>query len=397
MRYLIIKNYSYLYVLLIFVLYTQNISFAQNNIKKCKSCKGSGYILCKNHPKDIIEIEGCCIRCSKNIKCKKCKGTLKRVCKTCKIKKEDSLNIEKNENVLWLDKMIKIDEYVKSKNIMHCESKHFILTFNLPKISIGKKTYKTHKAMHVYLQRLESLYLDVCKDLGAEDKDFLSKTHVMIWEREHEVVKSAYKYCRQNSNTKSYLLGKAPIFTIYNNRGHLHEEYELHQAVVHNVVHCLLSNVWNGIWPGNIKGGWIDSGYAHYYELLYFKQYGGAVRNYCYREGEISKRFKYGKWASSVRKMVKNKEERSFVLVCSKNIDQLEPIDHMLSWSYVDFILKEHKDKFGKIALSIKQRKSITETLKNALNITPFQFEEKWKDFVLNTYPLKEKKNQKYK
>jgi hypothetical protein len=283
--------------------------------------------------------------------------------------------------------MEEIDAYMKSRNVMHCESAHFILTFNLPKVKVKSRLHSTHAGMHLYLERLEALYQDVIKDLGAEDKDFLAKTHVMIWEKEHEIQKSAAKYCHQQSNTKSYLLGAAPVFTLYYNRGLIHTEPELHQAVVHNVVHCLLSNVWNGIWPGNIKGGWLDAGYAHHYEIKYFGHLGG-VRNYCYREQDIKARFEFGEWEPAVRKRVESNEFPSFLKVATKNTDTLDPLEHMFSWSYVDFILKKHPAKFGILARRIKERKPLVEVLKKSLGMTPFQFEEQWKGFVQESYSL---------
>jgi len=355
----------------------------------CRYCKDQGWTPCKRHPKGIHEMESGAIRCSENIRCKKCRGTLKLSCTRCDINISEQLAEEREANLKWLLEMNRIDEIMKTRNIMHCESAHIKLTYNIPRISVGKQGFKTHGGMHLYLRRMEECYEQVCKDLGATDKDFLAKTHVMMWEREAEVVRSASVFCRQKSNTKSYLLGAAPIFTIYYNKGFLHEEYELHQAVVHNVVHCLLSNVWDGIWPGNIRGGWLDAGFAHHYELQ-FKQYGGGVRNYCYREGDTSVSFKFGRWESSVRRAVDKGKAPSFLGLSTKNIDMLEPQDHMFSWSYVDFILKTYPDRFGQVARLIKQQKPIAEVMKKSLDMTPFQFEAKWKEYVQSKYSPKE-------
>jgi len=356
----------------------------------CRYCKDQGWIPCKRHKKKSHEMESCSIRCSETIGCKKCGGTLKTPCNKCDMDISGQLAAERDVNLKWLEEMKRIDEVIKPRNnIMHCESAHFKLTYNIKMITPEKRGLKTHEGMHLYLERLEECYEQVCEDLGAKDDDFLAKTHVMMWEREAEVVRSASNFCRQNSNTKSYLLGAAPIFTIYYNKGFLHEEYELHQSVVHNVVHCLLSNVWDGIWPGNIKGGWLDAGFAHHYELK-FKQYGGGVRNYCYREGDTAVRFKFGRWESAVRIAVDKGEAPSFLSVASKNIDMLQPQDHMYSWSYVDFILKKYPGKFGEVAKLVKKRRPLSEVLKESLGMNPFQFEEKWNEYVQGAYSSKE-------
>ena len=151
-----------------------------------------------------------------------------------------------------------------------------------------------------------------------------------------------------------------------------------------------MSNVWDGIWPGTIKGAWITCGYAHFVELKYFTKHGGGVRNYFYREGDQNVNFRFGKWAATVRKEVERGKNPSFLEVASKNIDQLEPRDHMYAWSYVDFILKEHPDKFGKVARIIKARRPVAEALKEALGMTPFGFEAAWKAYVKEHYSMKE-------
>lgn len=360
---------------------------------RCRYCKDTGWIQCNKHKKAALELEGSAIRCSELIECKQCGGTLRIPCTRCKLDLAAEIAAERAEMEKWLEKMREIDAYVgKVENVMHCESAHFILTFNLPKITSGRKAYNTHEAMHLYLERLEECYTDVCADLGATDKDFLAKTQVMIWRREREIIRSASKYCGQNSNTKAYLLGKAPIFTIYYNKNFMHEEFELHQAVVHNVVHCLLSNVWDGIWPGNMRGAWIDAGYAHHYELKYFKQHGGGVRNYCYQEGDTNRNFKFGKWRSSVRKGVDAGDAPPFVDLASKNLTNLTPSDHMYSWSLVDFLIAEHPKKFPEVARKIKQKKRLGDVMKEAMGMSPFQFEEAWKEFVQKEYPVKETK-----
>jgi len=359
----------------------------------CTTCIGKGTVPCKYHKKKEIEAEEGTFRCSKMVSCPHCHGTLLMPCPRCKNKPEPKVAKQWEANAAWLTSMREIDELVgrKKKPLLHGESEHFILTFDVSKLPIGQKGVKVHDGMHLYLDRLEALYQDVITDLGAKDSDFLAKTQVMIWERQRDLVKTASKYCHQKAETKSFLIGAKPIFTIHYNKGFLHEEFELHQAVVHNVVHCLLSNVWDGMWPGNMRGGWLDAGYAHYYELKYFGHLGG-VRHYCYREGDTFARFKFGKWEPSILTDVQRGQTQSFLSMVGKNTDNLTAEEHIYAWSYCDFILKEHPDRFGKVARLVKQRKPIAEVMKEAMGISPFQFEEKWKEFVLANYRLKPKK-----
>jgi len=332
------------------------------------------------------------------MECKECRGSLVVDCRRCSNSPDPKIVKQKEDNEAWLARMREIDKLVGKKKkheaVVHGESEHFILSFDVKRLPVGLKSVNKHSGMHLYLERLEKLYADVIKDLGARDGDFLAKTHVMIWERERDLVRTAAQYCRQKSNTKSYLIGKAPIFTIYYNKGYLHEEFELHQAVVHNVVHCLLSNVWDGMWPGNIKGGWLDAGYAHYYELKYFGHLGG-VRNYCYREGDTMSRFKFGKWEPAILALVHRGEHESFLSLAGENTDTLTPLQHMHAWSFVEFILRKYPEKFGMVARLVKARKPISEVTKQALGMTPFQFEDEWVQFVKSNYRMKPKKGKR--
>jgi hypothetical protein len=360
----------------------------------CATCNKTGAIVCDRHKKDVVEKEEGTIRCSELISCKECRGTFQRPCTRCKNPPKARVLKAWKDNEEWLAKMREIDALLRKKKnkIIHGESEHFLLTFDVKSLPVGQVSCKAHGGMHLYLERLEKLYVDVSKDLGAGESDYLAKTHVMIWEKQRDVTATASKYCHQTSNTKSYLIGAKPVFTIHYNKGFLHEEFELHQAVVHNVVHCLLSNVWDGMWPGNIRGGWLDAGYAHHYEIKYFGHLGG-VRNYCYLEGDTHTRFKFGKWEPTILTLVKNGGAISFIDTAIKNTYLLTPMEHMHAWSYVDFILKKHPDKFGSICRLVKARKPIREVLKKSLGWSPFQFEEKWKEYVRANYLLKPKKS----
>ena len=102
----------------------------------------------------------------------------------------------------------------------------------------------------------------------ARGQDFVIEARAIDEEKSDDLSQRAsLKYTRQPSKTQSKLMGANPVVSIFYDKSHLHEEFELHQAVVHQVAHCLLSNVFDGVWPGNIKGGWIDAGLAHAYEV----------------------------------------------------------------------------------------------------------------------------------
>jgi len=279
---------------------------------------------------------------------------------------------------------------VLGRPLAHAKNAHFLLTFDIPKLDVEGVPggMALHAAMHLYLERLEQLHARFESDLGASDADFVGPTHVMLWSLKSDQEKASLSFTRQSSSTESKLMGAAPAVSIFYDREWLHDESELHQAVVHQVTHCLLSNVWDGVWPGNIRGGWLDEGLAHAYESSMF----GTVRHYCYVETDTILDLGHGSWEPRVRAAVERGEAPSFLAVAGKNTTDLATDDQPFAWSYVDFLLRQRRASLGPLARAVKQKKPITEALAGTLQLSPFQFEEAWRTFVKENYALKEKK-----
>jgi hypothetical protein len=276
------------------------------------------------------------------------------------------------------------------RDLMQVESEHFVLVFDVRDIKPARKKMGKHAGAHLYMDRLEELYRTFSTDLGATEKDWFGKTEVMLWNTEGDQKRASPKYTRQPSSTASKLMGAAPVVSIFYDKSHLHEEFELHQAMVHHVVHCLLSNVFDGVWPGNIKGGWLDGGLAHAYEVQLF----GGVRHYCYVESDTMGDFKFGAWERTVLNAVKRDKELSFLEVASRNTGDMTPEQHMFAWSFVDFVRRAHPEKFGPLAKGIKQKRPIAGLVQELFEISVYDFHETWKVWVEQSYSPKKNKRQ---
>jgi hypothetical protein len=273
---------------------------------------------------------------------------------------------------------------VMDRDLLHAEGEHFLITWDVAKLE-AEGGEKPHGAMHLYLRRMEELWDAFARDLAAQPSDFFDKTKLFVWGDEQSQERASLRFTRQASNTESKLMGAAPAVSIYYDKSHLHTEEELHQALVHQVAHCLLSNVFDGIWPGNIGGGWIDAGLAHAYEVQRFD----GVRHYCYVETDTLRQFKFGQWEPAVRKAVDADKALPFLSVTGKNTGELQPEEHMYSWSFVDFLLREHPGAFPRVARALKAKRPVTDALREALDTSPFEFERSWKEFVKARYSLK--------
>ncbi|MBK8180063.1 MAG: hypothetical protein IPK67_14510 [Planctomycetes bacterium] len=357
----------------------------------CKRCAGSGEVQCGSCAKSTCNWSGegkvSARFCSLAAQCGSCRGTQRIACKECGREVTPATAKLRRETEAWLAEMAAIDSTVGAagrEKPVHAQSAHFRITWNIKQVDV-KGGSTPHGGMHVYLDRLEALYTEFLKDLSAADKDFCGITHVMLWQSARDQEKASPVYTGQASSTESKLMGKSPFVSIFYDKSHLHEEFELHQAVVHQVAHCLLSNVFDGIWPGNIKGGWIDCGLAHAYEIRTF----GEVRHYCYVEQDTLQAFQFGRWEQAVLSGVQGGKEVRFLGVTGKHTTELTPEEHMYAWSYVDYLLRAHPGKFGAVARAVKSKQPYAEMLQSILGKSPAQFQGDWAQWVRTTYSPK--------
>jgi len=351
----------------------------------CGACGDRGYVDCRKcEPSECSDER--VLFCSVIAACETCGGTGREECTRCDAVPAQSIAERKLAVAKWRDERAEVNEYME-RELVQMESAHFVLVFDAKGVKPARKKLGKHAAAHLYLDRLEDFHALFAKDLGVKEEDWFGKTTVMIWGKEADQVRASPRYTLQPSNTASKLMGAKPVVSIYYDKSHLHEEFELHQAVVHHVAHCLLSNAFDGIWPGNIKGGWIDGGLAHAYEVELF----GGVRHYCYVESDSMGMFKFGVWERSVLSDVKAKKELSFLDVTSRHTSQMTPEQHMFAWSFVDYIKRAFPEKLGPVARALKQKQPIAAVIREQFDQSLFSFHESWREWVLATYSPKKK------
>jgi hypothetical protein len=349
----------------------------------CKACKGDGLADCPALERHACPADSRARQCSVAAACPQCAGTAVVPCPRCKHAPGPEYAEQRVQNGAWLQEVRRVDATM-GKELVHADSAHFRLTWNVRRLE-AKGTRTPHDGLHLYLSRLEELFERFGRDLGARPEDFLDRTHVLVWDRKEDQEQASLAYTRQSSSSESKLMGKSPVVSIFYDREFLHEEFELHQALVHQVTHCLLSNVWDGIWPGNVHAGWLDEGLAHAYEIDLF----GGVRHYCVVESDTLFDFQFGAWESHVRLAVERDQAPSFLSVAGKNTVELTTVEQPCAWSYVDYLLREAPATLGPLARALKARQPLREALAETIGCTPFEFEERWKAYVRARYELK--------
>jgi hypothetical protein len=343
----------------------------------CRRCEDRGVAECRRCAKDACHSERPFRYCSIRGACEECGGSGLVECERCDAPPQVDLAALRAEVGTWKARFDPVDTFM-GRPLRHAATERFELTFDIEKIDAGKP----HAAMHLYLDRLEALGETFRRDLGATDADSSAPTRVLLWATKADQEKASLEYTRQSSSTESKLMGAAPIVTIFYDKGHLHEESELHQAMVHQVAHCLLSNVWDGVWPGNIKGGWVDEGLAHAYETSLF----GGVRHYCYVENDTLMDFEFGRWESEVRQGLDGGKALGVLAVTGRNTVEMTPVERMYAWALVDYLQSAKPGTLGPIARDMKKKRPFAESIAEHLQMTPFELDKAWQDWIRATY-----------
>ncbi|MCK6447381.1 MAG: hypothetical protein L6Q99_13400 [Planctomycetes bacterium] len=345
----------------------------------CKACDDTGLVACpvcaKQRCTNQRELTFCSLA-----RCKSCGGTQRSECK-CSVAPKEDLAAKLAALDAWRTKFpAEVAEFM-GREVAVAEAPHFVLVWDVPKVD-HKRGATLHAALHLYLDRLEEFHARFAADVGANDKDFSAKTVAMVWAREADQEKASPKWTLQPSNTESKLMGRAPVFSVFYDKGHMHEEYELHQALVHQATHCLLSNVWNGVWSGNIKGGWVDEGLAHWYENALFD----GVRHYCYVEADTLVDFKFGKWEATVRRALDAGKLPSIFAFTSLNTTEMTPEQRMFAWALVDFCLRGPTPRYGAFAKAAKEKRPFGEAVQAISGSSALEFERAWHEWLAANY-----------
>lgn len=353
---------------------------------ECTTCKGEGVLPCTRHRRRDAEMEAGVLYCSVVSSCRDCRGLLVRDCPRCDAGDRDI------ERRLARRAPIEAEAREAWERFGHRfpvgRSEHFLLFWDGDAVTADGRRRNEHSALHLYLERLEGMMDEFCEATGATEDDFSTVFHVMVWKSARDNRKASEIYTNQpNPNvTGTKRMGAVGIYTVHIDPAYVDPDEsasaDLHRAIRHNVAHLLLANCWDGRWPGQLGGGWVDAGLAHWFEDRLDRR----CTYFCYREQDTVASFKGGWWRAPVRKMIRRRDRPSFPEVASKNTTELTLEEHALAWSYVEFLISRDPEGFGAICRSIKAGKGWRDVMRERFGWTPFQFEEEWKRHVLETY-----------
>jgi hypothetical protein len=351
----------------------------------CETCKDRGLLPCKLCASRVCKSQAH-LFCSVEGQCADCGGARTVDCPQCEHAPEVDPALRRAEIAAWRATQAPLDEFMNKRDLVHVESRHFALAFDVDRID-NKAAPTQHDAAHLYVDRLEQLFAAFATDAGAADEDFTGKTQVMVWSNEKDQQKASSKYTLEKTATQAKLMGLAPVVSVLYGKGRIRGDADLHHALVHQVAHCLLSNLYDGVWTGNIKGGWIDEGVAHLYE----NRLCGDVQTWCYLSEEQLKALKLGRFESEVIGLVAGGHVPDFTSVASLDTVAMSPQQRLIGWSFCDYIVRKHPGKLGPVAKVLKKQKPASEAIHDGLglNITDFQLD--WVTWVKASYSAKKR------
>ena len=352
----------------------------------CKRCDSTGMSPCGEHPKAECALHDGTVYCSEFEGCESCSGTGWVDCDRCE---NEAAGAELERRIRERERKAKGLKWIEDemgRELRMAETPNMILVWELDSLKVEKKRRNAHELLHIYADRLDTLYTDYCEAVGATRRHFKKKPTVFVWWLPKDQLEGSLRFCGNSNEQGVKLLGATPTYSVCGNKQFMRGDEELHRNLVHNVTHLLLSHHSPSQWIGNIKGGWADAGLAHWFE----EKYWGIATNYCYQEGGGGNtNFKGGKFRVAVRKLVATEKVPEASLVFTRNTDTLTPAEHAVSFSYVDYLLSIDGKKFYKVVQMLKARKPVREALKAVFDMNPLQFEERWKAWVLETYPTR--------
>ncbi|MEO6594674.1 MAG: hypothetical protein ABIP94_07960 [Planctomycetota bacterium] len=286
----------------------------------------------------------------------------------------------------------------------------------VPKLPERPKKLDPWIRLHLYAQRVEGAYADFLKLIGATDADFPArgpspgegaylglpgKFLVLLFQKKSDMGRYMERFCgRQSDSSMRYYHDKShQMLACISAEGmEGFNEAGLHGHVLYAVYHNLLHGYQGYRYSLPL---WFDEGLAHWYS----RKVPSSMMNVEIRDDEAVAEEKQNNWPVKVRRRAQH--VGAFfpfeTMIAWEKWDEMGYHAHAQSWSRVDYLMQLDAEKVG---LMIRRLKSLPDgpgyevlgaqarTLAQKLLIELFEldaqtFDEKWREWVLKTYPKK--------
>jgi hypothetical protein len=256
----------------------------------------------------------------------------------------------------------------------------------------GQGSFVTpHQRAHLYQIRVERI-LSHLRALTGNKRRFLGmgdRFELFLFEKEKEFQAFVEKELAETYSVRTPVQRKHFIggdnFYVVSTAASLHKggERELNNMVLHHMAHGIVNghnDYVSKLW------GWLDGGFAHYYERRE-----SVKHNFFCREGQDPpKEFIRGNWLRKIRHIVYRKKDVSLGLWCDKvYAQQLSGVEHAMAWSIVEWLVRTDPVRLAKlmdIAALSKDRPSSSQAIEQVFGVGPYELHERWRAYVLKEY-----------
>jgi hypothetical protein len=355
-------------------------------VRKCVPCKSLGSLPCPEHKPHVCELESNALYCSFVAGCEVCGGTGRVDCGDCEHPAAQKALEERRARQKRAEPgMLKLDETM-GRALRKAESEHFRLVWEIDSFKVGRKRLDDHELLHLYLDRLEALHAKYLETLQVTPRVFTGKSLILVWAWPSDQKEGSLKFAGGAAGEGTKLMGTTSVFSMLGNTSRFPSDEDFHRYVVHNAAHLLFSNETPSYWIGQLKGGaWLDEGLASWFEIELLER----AQTFCYQEQNTKFGFKGGKWRPAVRKLVAMDKEPRAAQIFQRVTNTLTPEEQAVSFSYVDYLIALDPQKFDRLGRELRNKVAARDALVKVFGVSPLEFEVKWKEWVLATYPAR--------
>lgn len=303
----------------------------------------------------------------------------------------------------------------------------------LPSIELDGNLIDPWLATHLYAQRLEDLYADLCTRLAVTDDSFgqprkaaeagageqtetegarrgigegpflgrRNKFVVLLFEKQSDLARYWRRFCDKVDELPGMHYFESSDNLVFATaaeayQGTLFSEETMHGHVVSNVVQMLLEGykVHNDCIPL-----WWRQGVAHWYR----RRVNERQNDFTGLDPSRAHRFEEWDWKPKVRGRVANEvDPKAQDLFTCYDLGDLELSDHAVIWSRVEFLMTLGDEAFARFLDHCKDRPMRSrmmpqnlvvdwhrEAFRRAFGVELDDLEHRWRQHVLRTYPVK--------
>lgn len=285
----------------------------------------------------------------------------------------------------------------------------------LPRVNPRTRTLDPWLRALLYAQRAEELYADFQRRLGVTDADFgkgatppdgpylglPDKFVLLLFQKQGDLARFLERYCnvRNDVSWRSYFLQTYQLGMMVAADG-FDEAKADDLAVWTHVTHGLVHNLVNGYRGYTYEMPvWFNEGLAHWYS----RQIPTDFINVKVRDDDIVDEKEQHNWARKVRARASfDHYPRTAEVLGWRVHEDLSYLGHLMAWSRVDYLMSLGDSGF---ATFVKEMKSIPvprdgigvrpeqvdllqrKLLVEVWGLDPDTFDQRWKAWVLKTYP----------